>query len=60
MLPHWHTHPPHGVEQIVSCCGLSTAANLCLRLARDTSTTPTAYRRIFQGPRVPAVGRLTG
>lgn len=37
------------VEQIAARCGLGTAANLRLHLARDTSTTPTAYRRTYQG-----------
>lgn len=38
------------VEQVAERCGLGTAANLRLHMARDTSTTPTAYRRTFQGP----------
>lgn len=37
------------VEQVAARCGLGAAANLRLHLARDTSTTPTAYRRTYQG-----------
>jgi len=37
------------VEQIAARCGLGTAANLRLHLARDIGTTPTAYRRTYQG-----------
>jgi transcriptional regulator GlxA family with amidase domain len=37
------------VEQIAARCGLGTAANLRLHLARDAATTPTAYRRAYQG-----------
>jgi len=37
------------VEQIAARCGLGTAANLRLHLARDTRTTPTEYRRNYQG-----------
>ncbi len=37
------------VEQIAASCGLGTAANLRLHLARDTGTTPTEYRRTYQG-----------
>jgi transcriptional regulator GlxA family with amidase domain len=33
------------VETIAHRCGLGTAANLRLHLARDSETTPTAYRR---------------
>jgi AraC family transcriptional activator FtrA len=33
------------VETIAQRCGLGTAANLRLHLARDSETTPTAYRR---------------
>ncbi len=37
------------VEQVAGRCGLGTAANLRLHLARDASTTPTAYRAAYQG-----------
>jgi transcriptional regulator GlxA family with amidase domain len=36
------------IEQIARQCGLGTATNLRQHLARDTRTTPTAYRRTFQ------------
>jgi transcriptional regulator GlxA family with amidase domain len=36
------------IEEVAQRCGLGTAANLRLHLARDTSTTPTAYRRAFR------------
>jgi transcriptional regulator GlxA family with amidase domain len=36
------------VEEIAQCCGLGTAANLRLHLAREAATTPTAYRRTFR------------
>ncbi len=37
------------VDQIAASCGLGTAANLRLHLARDAGTTPTAYRRSYRG-----------
>jgi transcriptional regulator GlxA family with amidase domain len=37
------------VEVIAARCGLGTAANLRLYLARDAGTTPTAYRAAYQG-----------
>ena len=37
------------VEVIADRCGLGTAANLRLHLARDAGTTPTAYRAAYQG-----------
>jgi transcriptional regulator GlxA family with amidase domain len=37
------------VEAIAARCGLGTAANLRLRLARDAGATPTAYRAAYQG-----------
>ena len=37
------------VEVIAARCGLGTAANLRLHLARDTGATPTAYRAAYQG-----------
>ncbi len=37
------------VDQIAARCGLGTAANLRLHLARDAATTPTAYRRTYRG-----------
>jgi len=48
--------PPAGgsdlpVEDIAARCGLGTAANLRLHLARDAGTTPTAYRAAYQGHR---------
>jgi transcriptional regulator GlxA family with amidase domain len=36
------------VEDIAQRCGLGTAGNLRLHLARDVATTPTAYRRAFR------------
>ena len=36
------------IEEVAWRCGLGTAANLRLHLARDASTTPTAYRRAFR------------
>jgi transcriptional regulator GlxA family with amidase domain len=36
------------VEDIAQRCGLGTAGNLRLHLAREASTTPTAYRRAFR------------
>jgi transcriptional regulator GlxA family with amidase domain len=37
------------IEEVAWRCGLGTAANLRLHLARDAATTPTAYRRAFRG-----------
>ncbi|MDR2987034.1 MAG: helix-turn-helix domain-containing protein [Nocardiopsaceae bacterium] len=37
------------VEAIAARCGLGTAANLRLHLARDADATPTAYRAAYQG-----------
>jgi transcriptional regulator GlxA family with amidase domain len=36
------------VEEVAQRCGLGTAANLRLHLAREASTTPTAYRNAFR------------
>ncbi len=36
------------IEEVAWRCGLGTAANLRLHLARDAATTPTAYRRAFR------------
>jgi transcriptional regulator GlxA family with amidase domain len=51
------------VEHVAARCGLGTAANLRLHLARDAATTPTAYRRAYQGSsggaREKAVQRLS-
>ena len=44
------------IEEVAQRTGLGTAANLRIHLARETGTTPTAYRRAFQGnpdPKVP-------
>ncbi|MCU1683734.1 MAG: transcriptional regulator, AraC family with amidase-like domain [Amycolatopsis sp.] len=41
------------IDEVARLCGLGTAANLRLHLARDATTTPTAYRTAFRG-----VGRL--
>jgi transcriptional regulator GlxA family with amidase domain len=38
------------VEEVARRCGLGTAANLCLHLARDARTTPSAYRKAFRTP----------
>jgi transcriptional regulator GlxA family with amidase domain len=37
------------VDQVATRSGLGTAANLRMHLARELSTTPTAYRRTYQG-----------
>ncbi len=37
------------VDQVAARCGLGTATNLRLHLARDAATTPTAYRRAYRG-----------
>ena len=42
-----------GVDQVAARSGLGTAANLRLHLARDATTTPSAYRRTYQGRRAP-------
>ncbi len=39
----------HGVDEIARRCGLGTAANLRLHLAREAATTPSAYRTAFRG-----------
>jgi transcriptional regulator GlxA family with amidase domain len=36
------------VEDIARRCGLGTAGNLRLHLAREAATTPSAYRRAFR------------
>ena len=36
------------VEEIAQRCGLGTAGNLRLHLAREAATTPSAYRRAFR------------
>lgn len=36
------------IDQVAHRSGLGTAANLRLQLNRDTQTTPTAYRRLYQ------------
>jgi len=38
-----------GIDEIAGRCGLGTAANLRLHLARESATTPSAYRAAFQG-----------
>jgi len=46
------------IEEVAWRCGLGTAANLRLHLARDASITPTAYRNTFRTDATPAqVGR---
>ncbi len=40
------------VDQVAERAGLGTAANLRLHLARDASTSPTAYRRTYRGRQV--------
>jgi transcriptional regulator GlxA family with amidase domain len=44
------------VDQVAARCGLGTAANLRLHLARDAGTTPSAYRRTYRGRRQPGPG----
>jgi transcriptional regulator GlxA family with amidase domain len=39
------------VDQVAARSGMGTAANLRMHLARGVATTPTAYRRTFQGRR---------
>jgi len=36
------------IDHVAARCGLGTAANLRLHLARDAATTPTAYRRTYR------------
>jgi transcriptional regulator GlxA family with amidase domain len=45
------------VDHVAARCGLGTAANLRLHLARDASTTPTAYRRTYRGRQLKTVQR---
>jgi transcriptional regulator GlxA family with amidase domain len=40
------------VDEIARRCGLGTAPNLRLHLARESATTPTAYRTAFRGSTV--------
>jgi len=42
------------IDEVAWRCGLGTAANLRLHLARDASITPTAYRNAFRGDAKPA------
>jgi len=37
------------IEEVAQLCGLGSAANLRLHLAREAATTPTAYRDAFRG-----------
>lgn len=37
------------MDEVARRCGLGTAANLRLHLARDAATTPSAYRNAFRG-----------
>jgi hypothetical protein len=37
------------IEELARRCGLGTATNLRVHLARDAATTPTAYRAAFHG-----------
>jgi len=37
------------IDDVANRCGLGTAANLRLHLARDAGTTPTAYRTAYRG-----------
>jgi transcriptional regulator GlxA family with amidase domain len=39
------------IDELARRCGLGTATNLRVHLARDAATTPTAYRAAFHGPR---------
>ncbi len=50
------------IEEVARRCGLGTATNLRVHLARETATTPTAYRNAFRGapaqwPRPPSASR---
>ena len=47
------------VDEVAARSGLGTAANLRLHLARDVSTTPTAYRRTYRGRETPHQARAT-
>jgi transcriptional regulator GlxA family with amidase domain len=38
-----------GIDEVARRCGLGTAANLRLHLARESATTPSAYRTAFRG-----------
>jgi transcriptional regulator GlxA family with amidase domain len=42
-----------GVDEIARRCGLGTAANLRLHLAREAATTPSAYRTAFRRTTTP-------
>jgi AraC family transcriptional activator FtrA len=48
------------VEDVAQRSGLGTAANLRIHLARETGTTPTAYRSAFRGDRRANVREATG
>ena len=48
------------VEQVAVRCGLGTAANLRLHLARDAGVTPSGYRRTYRGRRPTAAGEGRG
>jgi transcriptional regulator GlxA family with amidase domain len=39
----------YSIDEVASRCGLGTAANLRLHLARESATTPSAYRTAFRG-----------
>ena len=41
------------IEEVAWRCGLGTAANLRLHLARDAAITPTAYRNAFRADTAP-------
>ena len=45
------------IEEVARRCGLGTAANLRLHLARDASITPTAYRKAFRASPTPTAVR---
>jgi AraC-like DNA-binding protein len=45
---------PERIEEVAQRCELGTAANLRLHLARDASTTPSAYRSAYRGVAEPA------
>ncbi len=47
------------VDQVAARCGLGSAANLRLHLARDAATTPTAYRRAYRGTPAHAAHAVT-
>lgn len=46
------------IEEIAPHCGLGTPANMRLHFARETGTTPTAYRNAFRGLPEAATGSL--